>query len=248
MKQLQQLSYSNTVMSSLELVELINQIRKQDEIENGESSRQYVELRHDHFISKIANHPGIDGPKFRGVYLGGNGQDRPCYYLPKREAYLMVMSESLSVQTAVYDRWQELEQEKAASQFVIPTTLSGALRLAAEQAEIIEVQAAQIAAAAPAIAFVDRYVESDTGAMGFREVCKLLKAKEPEFRAFLHEKTIMYKLGGNWAPYAAHIDAGRFEVKTGTANEHAYTQSKFTAKGVKWVAGEWAKFQLETTQ
>lgn len=245
MNQLQQIDSNHKVMSSLELVELINQIRKQEEMASGESSRHYVELRHDHFIAKIANHPGINAPKFRGVYTGGNGQERPCYHLPKREAYLMVMSESLSVQAAVYDRWQELEQEKAEPQFVIPTTLSGALRLAAEQAEIIEVQAAQLADAAPAVAFVDRYVESDTGSLGFREVCKLLKVKEPEFRAFLHDKTIMYKLGGNWAPYAAHIDAGRFEVKTGTANEHAFTQAKFTAKGVKWIAGEWAKYQLE---
>ena len=31
-----------------------------------------------------------DGLKFESVYLAGNGQERPCYYQPKRVANLMV--------------------------------------------------------------------------------------------------------------------------------------------------------------
>ena len=54
--------------------------------------------------------------------------------------------------------------------------------------------------------------------------------------------------GGEWAPYAQHIEAGRFEVKTGVAEHedgsHAFSQAKFTAKGVEWIAGEWAKAQV----
>lgn len=169
------------------------------------------------------------------------GRPQPVFILDKELTMTLVAGYSAALRYKIVKRWAELENVQS---FKVPTTLSSALRLAAEQAEVIEVQAAQIAAAAPAVAFVDRYVESDTGSMGFRQVCKLLKAKEPEFRAFLQDKQIMYKLGGDWSPYAAHTDAGRFEVKTGTANEHAFTQAKFTAKGVKWVAGEWAKYQL----
>ena len=47
----------------------------------------------------------------------------------------------------------------AAPAFAIPTTMPGALSLAAEQAEQIESQAAQLVAAAPAVAFVDKYVD-----------------------------------------------------------------------------------------
>ena len=53
---------------------------------------------------KIERHPGIAERNFSGGYSDPNGQQRPCYYLPKREAELMVMSESLEVQTQVYDR------------------------------------------------------------------------------------------------------------------------------------------------
>jgi len=175
-----------------------------------------------------------------------NGQQYTEFNLNYRDTMVVASGYSTELRARIIDRWIEIEKSsRAAPQFQIPTTLSGALRLAAEQAEIIEHQAAQIEAAAPAVEFVGRYVESESGSMGFRQVCKLLKAKEPEFRAFLHDNQIMYKLGGEWVPYAAHIDAGRFEVKTGTANEHAYSQSKFTPKGVEWIAGEWAKHQIK---
>jgi phage antirepressor YoqD-like protein len=56
----------------------------------------------------------------------------------------------------------------------------------------------------------------------------------------------MYKLSGEWVPYACHIDAGRFAVKAGTAdNGHAFNSAKFTPKGIKWLAGEIAKSKVE---
>jgi hypothetical protein len=86
-------------MSSVELVELINSMR-----EPGKA-----ELRHDNFMTKIERHPGIHSPKFLGEYKDSTGRRLKCYYLPKRECELMVMSESLEVQTKVYDRLAALE-------------------------------------------------------------------------------------------------------------------------------------------
>ena len=52
----------------------------------------------------------------------------------------------------------------------------------------------------------------------------------------------MYQIGGNWVPYAEHIDAGRFVVKTGSAdNGHAFSATRFTPKGVAWVAALWGE-------
>lgn len=218
-------------ISSIELVFLINENR----------SDGSAELRHDNFMAKIERHPGIDSPKFLGQYKDGSGRMCKCYHLPKREAELMVMSESLVVQTKVYDM---LVASELSLPTVIPPTYSAALRLAADQAEIIEQQKAELEAAAPAIQFVEKYVDS-TGLKSFRQVCKLLNAKENDFRTFLMARQIMYRLGGEWTPYAHHVDAGRFVVKAGTAESgHAFNSAKFTAKGVEWVAGEFAKFQL----
>jgi len=175
-----------------------------------------------------------------------NGQTYTEFNLSYRDTMVVASGYSAELRARIIDRWLALESNpQTVVGFKIPKTFADALRLAADQQETIQQQAAQLAIAAPAMEFVDRYVESETGSMGFREVCKLLKVKEPAFKAFLAKQSIMYRLGGRLTPYQPHIDAGRFEVKTGEANEHAYVQAKFTAKGIKWVAGEWAKFQLE---
>lgn len=107
-----------------------------------------------------------------------------------------------------------------------------------------------LAIAAPKVEFVDKYVKADTGSKGFRQVCKLLGAKENEFRAFLKDSCVMYRLGGEWVARASHIDAGRFETKAGVAEHengaHAFNSTLFTAKGVAWIAGEWAKHQVQS--
>jgi len=128
----------------------------------------------------------------------------------------------------------------------LPKTFAEALRLAADQQDVITAQAEQLAAAAPAVEFVERYADS-TGTKGFRQVAKLLQANENLFREFLLDERIMYRLGGELTPHAPHIDAGRFCVKTGTAqvSGHAYNVARFTSKGVTWVAGEWAKWNLK---
>lgn len=99
-------------MSSIELVQVINDLRKVGK----------PELRHDNFMAKIEKHPGITSPKFLGhvPVPGPNGSMREskCYNLPKRECTLMVMSESLEVQTRVLDRMIELEQRNPAHQTI----------------------------------------------------------------------------------------------------------------------------------
>jgi len=90
---------SAVTMSSMELVEIINSMRPQGA----------PELLHKNFLAKIENHPGIQPAKFLAGYKDAKGETRKCYYLPKREAELMVMSESLEVQTRVYDRMTALE-------------------------------------------------------------------------------------------------------------------------------------------
>lgn len=101
----------------------------------------------------------------------------------------------------------------------------------------------------PAVEFVNRYASAVTGSMGFREVCKLFGIKENWLRSFLYEQKIMYKLAGDWVPHQKHIDSGRFTVKLGVAQhetaDHAYKYSKFTPKGVKWLAGLVYEYKLD---
>jgi phage antirepressor YoqD-like protein len=224
-------------MTSLDLVDFINRARAADE----------SELTHANFLAKVQKVLSETSHSFECDLPDGYGRPRKGYRFPKREACLMAMSYSYEMQAKVFDRMCELEQLAGVPRLPgVPQTFAQALRLAAEQAEVIEQQALQLEAAKPAVEFVDRYVDA-TGAMGFRQVAKVLKVKEHVFSEFLIEKKIMYRLGGVLTPMAAHLDAGRFVVKAGhaQANNHAFNSARFTPKGVNWVAGEFAKYQVE---
>ncbi|UAK18640.1 DNA-binding protein [Kluyvera sp. CRP] len=168
-----------------------------------------------------------------------NGQTYHHYEVNKRDSYVIVAQLCPEFTARLVDRWQELEQ---GLQPKVPQSFSEALRLAAELEEQKQRLHEELALAAPKAEFVDRYV-TVTGSMSFRQVAKLLNAKEPEFRLFLLDNHIMYRLSNVLTPYHQHIEAGRFEVKTGTTNasNYAFSQARFTPKGVKWIGGLWAE-------
>lgn len=171
-----------------------------------------------------------------------NGRSFAEFRLNKRDSLVLVARLSPEFTGRVVDRWIELEARAP-----VPVTLTtlDILEMATKAERERLVLSAKVEHDAPAVAFVERYVNS-TGTKGFRQVCKPLGANENEFREFLAAKSVMYRLGGEWVPHAQHLDAGRFEVKAGTAaaTGHAFNSARFTAKGVAWVAGEFAKFKL----
>lgn len=93
------LQTTQPTISSVELVEIINSLREEGA----------AELLHKNFLAKIENHPGIQSAKFSADYKDSRGRLQKCYNLQKREAELLIMSESLEVQTRVYDRLSALE-------------------------------------------------------------------------------------------------------------------------------------------
>lgn len=200
-----------------------------------------VESRHDKVkqsIERLAARAVIELPPL-GKVKNHLQQTVAVYKLCKRDSYVVVAQLSPEFTARLVDRWQELE---SGAQHKLPQTMAEALRLAADQAEKIEQQQKEIEAARPSVEFVGRYVESTSGSATFRQVAKVLGANERELRQFLSERRIMYKMAGGWMPYQNHIDAGRFEVKTGTSDHgHAFSQSKFTAKGVTWIAELWGE-------
>lgn len=127
-------------MSSIEIVKIINDMREEGA----------AELRHDNFMAKVITVLGSEvALKFQGYYKASNGKQNPCYYLPRREATLMVMSENYKVQAAVYDRVTELEQQATqpkplspAEMFLAQAQLSVELekRIGANEAKVEQVE------------------------------------------------------------------------------------------------------------
>ena len=213
-------------MSSIELLALINQAR---------AAFNEPEVRRNQFNARVEDE--LEGTHYKKtVVTNENGTESVVFELSQDQCMLVSMRESKAVRRWVLDKLKAMG---------VPQTMAQALRLAADQAEKIEQQQAQLALAAPKVEFVDKYVQA-TGLFTFREVAKLLKANEARFREFLLAQKIMYRLGagGELTAYQSHADAGRFEVKTDTArNGHNYKRTMFTPKGVHWVAGQWSKHQ-----
>jgi len=175
------------------------------------------------------------------------GREFTEFKLNKRDSHVLVARLSPEFTGRLVDRWMELEAAPAPAlpNFADPVA---AARAWADAEEGKQRAQRELAAAAPAIEFVQRYADS-TGTKGFRQVAKLLGAKENLFREFLIDQKILYRLGTELTPHAQHIDAGRFCVKAGTAESgHAFNSARFTPKGVTWVAGEWAKHQVALRQ
>lgn len=190
-----------------------------------------------------------DGPVLGHVREDKDGRGYTVnFHLDKELTETLLTGYSVPLRRKVVHRLHELEDSiKPRVIATLPdfSNPAAAARAWAEQFELQQQASQALIEAAPKIAFVDNYVKS-TGLKGFRQTAKLLKANESRLREFLLDKRIMYRMGGEWQAYQPHIDAGRFEVKTDTAdNGHAFNQTKFTPKGVDWVAGLWAQYQLE---
>lgn len=213
---------SAITMNSARLLSLVNDAR----LSAGEKP-----VRHNDFVARCRDE--LEGDHYETFVVQNlNNTETTLLNLTADQCKLVAMRESKSVRRQVL---VALNKMAAA----VPKNFAEALRLAADQQEHIEQQAQQLAIAAPKVEFVDKYVEA-TGLKGFRQVAKLLGANEAEFRLFLSDNKIMYKLGSEWVPYATHIDAGRFAVKTGQAdNGHAFNSAKFTPKGIEYIARLW---------
>ena len=191
----------------------------------------------DGFNKLLMPSPNMD----QGFYYEQDEQGRIKTIFLNRELTLTLVSGySAKLRNTIIKRWQELENKQPE----LPTTFAEALQLAANQAKEIEDKNRLIEKQAPAVKFVENYAKADTGSKGFREVAKLLKVKENVFRKFLVDNKIMYRLAGSWTAYQNHIDADRFEVTTGENNGHVHNTTKFTGKGINWIAGLYAQSQI----
>lgn len=210
---------------SMSSLDFLNNIINPSRIEAGEKP-----VRPSDFHARV-NDEIDEELNYENFVVGRTGHKSHFTMLNMEQMTLVGMRESKAVRRSVLAKLKVMHGPQ------IPQSLPEALRLAADLAEQKAVLENKLAIAAPKAEFVDHYVEA-SGLIGFREAAKLLKMKESDFRLFLLDHGIMYRLAGKMTPYAQHLDAGRFTVKTGEAgNGHAFTQVKFTPKGIQWIAG-----------
>ena len=215
-------------MSSLEIAEL--------------TGKQHKNVLMD--IRNMLNQLEIQSAIFSADYKDSKGRTYQCYNLPKEETICLIAGYNVQVRMRIIKRWQELEQKESA-QFKMPKTLSEALLLAGQQAALAEERQRLLEQQKPKVEFVNNYVDAK-GNKTFRGLVKVMNVNEREFRNWLHDSKIMYRLNGAWMPYSEYLhkgyfDKGYFEVKTGEKDGKSYSLCYFTPKGEVWIAEKWDK-------
>lgn len=207
------------------------------------SSLEIAELtgkRHDHVmvdIVKMLKDLEIHAPDFSGTYKTARGNEYKCYNLPKRETLILVSGYSVAMRARIIDRWQELEEKQTPA---TPKTYIEALEKLLESEKEKLVLKEELKAAEPKVEFVNNYVDAK-GNKTFRGLVKMLNVNEREFRNWLHDSKIMYRLNGAWMPYSEYLHKGYFEVKTGEKDGKSYSLCYFTPKGEVWITEKWNK-------
>ncbi|UNW10653.1 phage regulatory protein/antirepressor Ant [Acinetobacter indicus] len=225
---------NEVTMSSLELVDYINESRKLD--------GKPVQLRHADFIAKVPKVLGGElSEKFRSVYTDTTGRTLPCYRLPKREACLMAMSYSYELQAQVFDRMTAMEEAlKAKNSFDI-TNPAHLLQAIEVQAKLNIELTQKVAVLEPKAKGLDRIADC-TNVLGIRESAKVLKVGQNQLVQYLLDHKVVYRdQYGKIQAYQKSIDQKLIHVVTSAprlfeSGEKVFTQVKLTQKLITRIA------------
>lgn len=214
------------------------------------SSREIAELtgkRHDHVMRDarlmiVELHGESDLPKFGGVYKGGNGEDRPCLNLPKRETLILVSGYNLTMRAKIIDRWQELEAQQRPDPMAAlndPAMMRGLLLTYSEKVLDLETTNAVLAPKAEAL---DRIAVAD-GSLNITETAKALQMRPKDLFQYLQAHGWIYRRPGarGYLGYQTRVNSGLLEHKVttvtrGDGSEKIVEQVLVTAKGLAKLA------------
>lgn len=242
------LSNNQKTISSLDLCELINKIRKEEGVR--------AELQHKDLLKKINEELEEISEKFRSSYIDSMNREKPCYNLPQKEALQVIASESKRVRRRLIDEIERLTNEnnqlknnQPLSYFeMVQKTLLLTQEEIAKRDEIIKIQNSKIEEDKPKVLFAE-CCQASKNSILINELAKLisqeavrrgLKNREiGQNRLFewLRENEYLGKFGGfRNIPNQKYIEMGLFEIKKGTytdaeGNIVNTTTPKVTAKG-----------------
>lgn len=220
-------------------------------IESREVAKM-IGKRHDHlvrdiqgYVNDLGQNPdlGADGFFIKSSYKAGTGKTYPCYLLTKKGCEFVankMTGKKGNLFTASYiTKFNKMEKAQIAPQFQIPQTLSEALRLAADQAETIDVQNKQIEHDHP-LALYTEAILKNPGLTKVSVIAKNYGMSAPTFNELLHQLRIQYKQGTNWMLYAKYQGKGYthsepFEFAHSDGTEDVQFTMKWTQEGQKFL-------------
>ena len=195
--------------------------------------------RHDAILRDIRNIlPQLDEISLHNfvesTYTSDRGKEYPMYRLTKEGCLCLVSGYDANLRMKIINRWKELELQQ------VPRTFSSALKLAYEQAVLIEAQNAQIATLTPKADYCDKVLTSQSTftttqvakGYGITSAMKLNK--------MLKDHHIMFKQSGQWMPTSDYASKPYWEETTATISlgddkVHTKKYYKWTELGIKWL-------------
>ena len=219
---LTQFGNSEQSMTSLEISELCQKrhdsVKRTIELLSEKTDKRLAVIARPHsvVVQKEVNNRVYDVEVY--VFSGEQG---------KLDSITIVAQLCPEFTAAIVKRWYELEsnyEKIVVPQFQIPTTLSEALQLAADQAKQLEL-------AAPKVQYFDRVADTknllNASQVGKKIGMSAVKLNQHLTDLGVYDRRIAKKTFSQW-----FIDKGYGEVKQ---TEQGYPQSKFTNKGEQWV-------------
>lgn len=166
-----------------------------------------VEKRHDNVkrtIEMLAGRRAIEFPQIEEIPTAT--KPTTVYRVGKRDSYVIVAQLSPEFTARLVDRWQELEATVIAPR--VPQTLAQALRLAADQAEMLEAQNRLIEQQRPAVEFAHT-IRNTADVITIGDMARVLGFGQNRFFRQLRADHIL--MSDN-RPYQHYIDRGYFRV------------------------------------
>lgn len=206
----------------------------------GEST--YTSDRGDDIMRDIRNIisriDGINQSNFGLVkYKDDKGEERPMYRLTKEGCLCLVSGYDANLRMKIINRWKELELQ---NQPQVPRTFSSALKLAYEQALLIEAQNAQIATLTPKADYCDKVLTSQSTFTTTQVAKGYGISSAMKLNKMLKDHHIMFKQSGEWMPTSDYASKPYWEETTATINlgdDKVRTKKyyKWTELGIKWL-------------
>lgn len=205
--------------------------------ENSMTSLQIAEItgkQHKNVLADVRKllEQGVGQLNFKqSSYRNSQNKEQPMFILTKKGCLILASGYDALLRERIINRWEELEKANMYGGFNIPTTLSGALMLAAKQAEMIEEKDRLLLDAKPKVEYFDNLVDRKLN-VNFRDTAKELGLKQNAFISLLEEKGYIYRdKGGKIKPYANHVDNELFVLKEFASSHKSGVQTLITPKG-----------------
>jgi phage antirepressor YoqD-like protein len=213
------------------------------------SSREIAELtgkEHKNVLAdvrKMLDELGKTSAEFSANLPDAYGRPQQVFNLPKDLTITLVSGYNVQMRHRIVTRWMELESAQVSpAPFKIPSSLSEALRLAAELEEKRSEAVAALEAAKPMVEALGRIAEGE-GAMCVTNAAKVLQVQPKALFSWLSQNQWIYRRpgGAGWVSYQSRIQSGHLEHKVTSLErsdrpDKVVEQVMVTPKGLAFLA------------